>query len=187
MTETVMEFLTTRRINYTLILFFGIGVYAPFLHLHAGASQEGIFGFSWMSSFLNALALPTMALSSCLVLLVLRTIVHNEYRRTVFFMSMISMGLAVYHYAYVFLPIKKDFPVLAYYILLLVVAIGTVICFKFLTKGMLLAEGKLKRIIRSQFIFMFTETDEKGYVKEEMRDTFETRRNELVDKAVGND
>lgn len=41
--------------------------------------------------------------------------------------------------------------------------------------------------IRSLFSFIYTETDQKGYIKNELKDDYSKRRTELTDKAVGNE
>lgn len=124
-TEIVTGFLTTKNSLYLTGLSV-LTVLAPFLHLLASPSSSGYFGFSFMSSFLNALGLPISLISVSLLLMFLSRQIQNEYSSPFKLISILVLAVGCIYLLYVFIPMK-DFSTLFYYTMIAV--LGSALAF----------------------------------------------------------
>lgn len=91
-----------------------MALFSLFFHLLAKPGQAGLFGFRWMSSFLNALGLFLCVLSMGLLGLYYAKNSKSDYKAYFVFMSKSIVLLGVYYGFYTFLPIS-DYSNIVYY------------------------------------------------------------------------
>lgn len=111
--EIVTAYLTTKSSIYLTVLSL-LTVIAPFLHLFATPGVSGYFGFSYMSSFLNALGLPLMTISMSLLMLFSSDQFNNEYSNPFKGLSTIILFIGCFYLFYVFIPMS-DYSNFTYY------------------------------------------------------------------------
>ena len=112
-----------------LMVISGILLYAPFAHVnYLNDSTKGIFGFKLMVSFLFALALPLVLISSGLVIRFIGSYTPNHIKNFANTLSFLVTASGMFFLVWTFSEIK-DYTPLTYYstILLLSVAFTFVI------------------------------------------------------------
>ncbi len=186
-TGTVMGFQTTRssRINFYLMFLSVIAVLSPFLHvLYLTGDKEGVFGFTYMSSFLFSISLPIMAICSGLLLKFARNIVMDEFQKTFGLIANTFLLVGFFFLIYTFLPIN-DLSIYAYYGILLVLATVLTIIASHIHKTIIATEERLKKIISRLFDFIILETPRKHVSEEKQIDyviSYEKIINEIGDE-----
>ena len=127
-----------------------LAVGAPFLHLLAAPGQEGILGWKWMSSFLNALGWPISILAISVLMLRDASRVPQELHKPLKNRAYIIMGLGCYYLLYVCVgTFGVDYPIYIYYLAMLVFTIALVIVVTQINRVLLSIENQLKSVIRS--------------------------------------
>ncbi|CAM3487503.1 hypothetical protein [Aequorivita lipolytica] len=186
-TETVTGFLTLTnksKISVYLIAVAVLAVISPFLHvLYLIDDKEGIFGFSYMSSFMYSLSLPTMALCSGLLLKYVGTLLphFNLYFK---YISYSFLFVGIFFMVYTFVPMF-DFSTSIYFTGLLVVSVILTVASHYLHKAVLTTEERLKKIISKLFDFIILETPRKHVSEEKQIDyviSYEKIINEIGDE-----
>ena len=186
-TETVTGFLTLKnksKISIYLISLAVIAVLSPFLHVvYLIDDKEGIFGFSFMSSFMYSLSLPIMAICSGLLLkyagnLLTDLSIYFKYISNSF------LFVGIFFMVYTFIPMF-DFSTSVYLIGLLIVSVILTIASHYLHKAVLTTEERLKQIISKLFDFIILETPRKHVSEEKQIDyviSYEKIINEIGDE-----
>ncbi|MCB0468642.1 MAG: hypothetical protein KDC64_10615 [Aequorivita sp.] len=186
-TETVTGFLTLKnksKISIYLISLAVIAVLSPFLHVvYLIDDKEGIFGFSFMSSFMYSLSLPIMAICSGLLLkyagnLLTDLSIYFKYISNSF------LFVGIFFMVYTFIPMF-DFSTSVYLIGLLIVSVILTIASHYLHKAVLTTEERLKKIISKLFDFIILETPRKHVSEEKQIDyviSYEKIINEIGDE-----
>lgn len=169
MIGTVTVFLTTRnnRVNsffklknslYLTILSIVI-LYSLFLHLLAKTGQEGLFGFRWMSSFLNSLGLCLCVFSLGLLFLFKAKRDNSSYRPFYIFISKSVVFLGVFYGFYTFLPIS-DYENWQYFGMIGLYSIVLRFVLLKINTAIIHTEEKLKQKIRLLVDFIFKTRNE---------------------------
>lgn len=186
-TETVMGFLTIKnnsRISLYIIILAIIAVLSPFLHvLFLINDTEGIFGFTYMSSFLYSLSLPLMAICSGLLLKYASGQIAN-FKLFFKFISYSFLFVGIFFMIYTFLPIY-DFSTSVYFIGILIIAMILTVAIHYLHIAILTTEERLKKIISKLFDFIILETPQKHVSEERQIDyviSYEKIINEIGDE-----
>ncbi len=166
--ETVTGFLTTKNSLYTTVITI-LAVVAPFLHLLAKSGQPGLFGYKWMTSFLFALGWPITTICMGLLLYMASEHIEGEMRKGFALISTVIIGLGMYYLMYTLIPMDfmgiNDFPVIVYYLVLLLCSIAAIVAVRFLNKGIKFTEAKLKANVSRLIAFIingdkYIETEE---------------------------
>jgi ABC-type multidrug transport system fused ATPase/permease subunit len=171
-TGTVMGFLTlkkTNKVNVYLFFLAIVAVLSPFLHvLYLINDKEGIFGFTYMSSFMYSLSLPLMAICSGLLLKHLATQL-SELRQYLKYISNSFLFVGFFFLIYTFVPMF-DFSPSVYFISLLILSVILTIAAHYLNKAIITTEERLKKIISKLFDFIILETPRKHVSEEKQID-----------------
>lgn len=171
-TETVMGFQTIWRskINFYLIFLCIVAVLSPFLHvLYLTEDKEGIFGFTYMSSFMFSISLPLMAISSGLIFKFVKNIIIPDFKKIFGYMANTFLLVGFFFLIYTFAPMY-DLSIYAYYAILLAVAIALTVIANHVHKAILTTEQRLKNIISKLFDFIILETPRKHVSEEKQID-----------------
>lgn len=182
MTLIVMAFRTTKK-DSLKYLFTILGVLSPFMHLLALPGQEGILHWKWMSSFLNAFG---WALLPIFVGLVMFMDAVNKPQR---FRAFLVTSIGVYYVIYIFLPNGNnfDFTPTTYYITVAIFAMLlthlTVMCFRFDRSKL----NHYRHIIKRFVTFTHSETDSKGWIKEEFSYEHNKGRHEIANELISDE
>ncbi len=171
-TETVTEFWTTEnktKISFYLVFLAVTAVLSPFLHvIYLINDKEGIFGFAYMSSFMYALSLPLMAISSGLLL----KFTENQLSQFGVFFKYISnafLFVGIFFMIYTFLPIS-DFTTTVYFVSIFLLSVALTFAAHFLHRAIITTEQRLKKIISKLFDFIILETPRKHVSEEKQID-----------------
>ncbi|WP_272152149.1 hypothetical protein [Tenacibaculum aiptasiae] len=192
MTETVMEYLTTRNSIY-LTLITLIGCLAPFLHIFYGISDaKGLFGYKYMSSFLYAIGNRLCLLSAGLLLYIASSKINNEYRKIFKLISYMFLFVATFFIIHIIVPKKKlfgtpDFPTYYYWISMISLSLISGKLLLLIQKAVLYSEEKFKKIIRDLFDFILGDLEDEKMIKEEKINIYKEKSLTLLKKALDNE
>ena len=154
MTQTVTVFQTTKNSLYLIVLTI-IGISAPFWHLFATTGQKGILHWRWMSSFLNALGVPFLAICIGLLLKYASKMIPEHNFKFVFnTIGNVVVYIGGYYLLYVFIAIK-DFSNGVYFSFLALLSILLFFIIIYINKGALKSERKLRKALDSISRFAF--------------------------------
>lgn len=190
-----MGFLTEKNSIYLTILCL-LGITAPFWHVIYGIRDtEGMFGYRFMSSFLNSLGTRICILSSGLLLYFFSFQISNEYKKVARLISFITIYVGCYFLILIFLPKKtllnafgvKDFHQSFYYVSMFLISILSVVVFTKFQKIFLLSEERLKSIIRKLFNYILVEVRKGDMIKENELKRYNKRSAELVKNVLDNE
>ncbi|HLW30792.1 MAG TPA: hypothetical protein VKX40_00925 [Aequorivita sp.] len=157
------------RISFYIAFLAIVAVLSPFLHVfYLLNDTEGIFGFSYMSSFMYSLSLPAMAI--CAGLLFKYIAGQLDDMRAFFqYISTAFLFVGIFFMIYTFVPIT-DFSTTVYIGFLLVLSIILTIAANYLHQAVLTTEERLKNIISKLFDFIILETPRKHVSEEKQID-----------------
>tara|TARA_R110000823_G_scaffold227834_2_gene355139 strand:+ start:101979 stop:102578 length:600 start_codon:yes stop_codon:yes gene_type:complete len=185
-TETVTGFLIIKKtkISFYLIFLAIVAVLSPFLHIfYIFNDREGIFGFSYMSSFMYSLSLPLMAICSGLLLKFVAQQVL-EFRMFLIFISHSFLFVGIFFIIYTLVPLT-DFSTSIYFISLFILSVALTFAAHFLHRAIFTTEQRLKKIISKLFDFIILETPRKHVSEEKQIDyviSYEKIINEIGDE-----
>lgn len=180
----IADFLKTKGSLYILFLSLVI-VFMPYVHVRYNNTDiEGILGFKWMSSFLFALALPSVLVSAGLIIRFMSTKIDGAY--TIFFrlLSLITIASGGFFFAWTFYPMTGDFSSSTYYIVLSVFAIAFAYASRFIQRAFISSEEKLKTIIRLLLKSLYSDLEKQGLVNPEKMKDFKRYRLEVTNKVM---
>ncbi len=155
--ETVTGYLTATSSIYISFLAFTI-VLSPFLHLFVRFDQKGIFGFPYMTSFLFALALPLVMISSGLLLKFASSVVVAEYSKAFSLLSSVVLFVGLFYLLFTFYPMTKDFSLWIYIAVLLFSSSILFFFCRIIHKAVIYTEEKLKSNIKDLISYVFKHT-----------------------------
>jgi hypothetical protein len=173
-TETVTEFQTGEsnktKIHLYLTFLAAVAILSPFLHVfYLFNETEGIFGFSFMSSFLFAISLPLMAIATGLLLKFASTKLPTNLGFAFNYISNSLLFLGFFFLSYTFIPVI-DLPVIVYFSSVAILSIILTVCTHYFHKAILTTEQRLKKIISKLFDFIILETPRKHVSEEKQID-----------------
>lgn len=172
-TGIVMEYLTTwsqKSFNIYISLLCIVAVLSPFMHLiFLIEDKEGVFGYSYMSSFLFSLSLPLMSISSGLLLKFASVHISDMFKSSFKLIGNAFIFIGFFFLIYTFVPVY-DFTVEIYFGALLVLSVVLTILAHFLHKAAITTEERLKGIISKLFDFIILETPRKHVPEEKQID-----------------
>lgn len=186
--ETVMAFLTTKNSIYLTLLIF-IGCISPFVHIFYGVRDtEGIFGYKYMSSFLNAFGRINALLCAALFIKFTVSKITNEYKKIINIGANMFLYVASFFLINLFLPKKVlfgtvDFPPYFYWLSMFILSITSGIFLSTLQKAFLTTEENLKSIIRKLFRYIY---ESEADLKTETIEKHKLLRGELIKKTLDN-
>lgn len=190
-----MELMTTKNSVYILILAL-IGVTAPFWHIFYGIRDtEGLFGYRFMSSFLNSLGTRLCILCMGLMMLFFSKQIANEYKKSARVISLMTIYVGCYFLILIVFPKKtllntfgiRDFHRSFYYISMVALSIGSGYLFSLIQKAIIVTEEKLKQLIRSLFDFIFIDVQEEEMIKDSKKSLYHDKSVELLKNALDNE
>lgn len=192
MTGIVTGFLTTKSSIYLTFLVF-IGTTSRFIHVIFNVNDiKGIFGYSYMSSFLNALGINLSLLCSALFIKYLVSKVQEDIRSLVNLGANMYLYVACYFMINLFIPKKvlfgtPDFPWFYYWGSMLVLSVLSGRLFALIQNAILFSEEKLKSLIRDLFDFILLDVQENDMIKEEKKILYKDKSIELLKNALDNE
>ncbi|CAM1370559.1 conserved membrane hypothetical protein [Tenacibaculum litopenaei] len=195
MTGIVTGFLTTKNSIYLTTLSV-VGLTAPFWHIVYGIRDtEGIFGYRFMSSFLNSLGTRLCFLCLGLLLLFFSNQINNEFKKIGKGIAYGAIYVGCYFLILIFLPKKllltsfgiKDFHPLFYYLSMLGLCVLSGRLFALIQNAILFSEEKLKSLIRDLFDFILLDVQENDMIKEEKKLLYKDKSIELLKNALDNE
>ena len=151
---TVTEYLTTRS---SIVVFTLMGLFAPFIHLLVDQSAEGVFGWAYMTSFLNAIGWALLPLFLGISMMLEANTSDREYKTAKRIQAFLVVSVGVFYLAYTLIPIK-DFTDGQYYTMVSFIAVLGAFLMYFMSKAIKSTEEKLKAIIRHLFHFIIVDT-----------------------------
>lgn len=156
-TETVTVYLTRKSSIYVTLLVLCITVF-PFVH-NFTYGIEGVFGFTYMSSFLYALSLPVVLICAGLLLLLSKEVLFTNVAWVVMFSGFFYLVYTLQPY--------QDYPLWLYILVALTVSVfGCIIGYN-MHLLMVKTEKKLKHAIQLLISFCIKQynnaEDEKEY------------------------
>lgn len=167
----------------------GLVILARFMYIpyNGGNDLEGNFmGFKWLSSFLYSFGIE--------LAFVLTGVVINfstNFMEVTAGKVFRAFGWAVQFVGFFFLgwifiddSIFTESVEIAFSAGFAIGSVYLIILFSRFYRG---RYSRLVQIIRGLFSFIYTETDQKGFIKDHMRDDYAKRRIDLVDNAVKNE
>lgn len=186
-TETVTGFLTLKnksRVSIYLTTLTITAVLFPFLHVFFLLNdKEGIFGFTYMSSFMYSLSLPVMSICSGLLIKYVGAKLADL--KTYFkYISNSFLFIGIFFLVYTFVPMF-DFSASVYFVSLATLSIVLTIASHYLHKAVITTEERLKKIISKLFDFIILETPRKHVSEEKHIDyviSYEKIINEIGEK-----
>lgn len=190
MTGIVMVFQTIKKNSIyetTLIL---VGLVSLFVHIIYGINDaEGIFGYTYMSSFLNAAGRISFQLCTALYIKRLVYKVKDEYQSSVNMVANMCLFVASFFLINLIVPKKMlfgkpDFPPYYYWISMVALCIMSVFLLRLIDKSLATTEEKFKKAISKIFDFIFVETEDSGFIKEDKLQQYEKRTVEVVDETM---
>lgn len=190
-----MGFLTTKSSIYLTIITL-IGVTAPFWHVFYGIRDtEGLFGYRFMSSFLNSLGTRLSILCMGLLILFFSKHIVNEYKKAAKTIGLMTLYVGCYFLILIAIPKKillnsfgiKDFHPFFYYLSMTILSISSGFVFTLLQKAFIITEANLKFIIRELFDFLNFQVRKKGMIRDEYKEEFDNGVVELVKTALDNE
>lgn len=149
MTGIVTEYLTTKSSLYVTTLIF-IGCISPFIHIIYGVNDtKGIFGYTYMSSFLNAVGRINALLCASLFIKFAAKKVDNDYKRVINFGANMFLYVSCFFLVGLFLPKKVlfntlDLPRKYYWISMIFLSVSSGYFLSLFQKIFIYSEEKLK-------------------------------------------
>lgn len=194
MTETVTGFLTTKSSFYIGSLIF-IGCISPFIHVIYGVSDaKGYLGYTYMSSFLNAVGRINALLCAALFIKFAASKLEtsSEYKHAVNFGANMFLYVACFFVVNLFIPKKElfnkaDFPAYYYWISMVILSISTGVFLSIIQKAIIASEEKLKNIIRSLFDFVLGDLEDEQMIKEDKISVYKEKSLNLLKNALDNE
>lgn len=159
----VTGFLTTKSSLYITLVAL-IGVTGPFWHVVYGIRPtQGLFGYRFMSSFLNSLGSRLSILCAGLLILYFSQHLVKDYKKTAKFIGVMFSYVGIYFLILIVFPKKmllntfgiKDFHRSFYYISMAGLTVSAGFVFFFMQRTILNVERKLKNKIRILVDFIF--------------------------------
>ncbi len=154
--------------------------------------MKGIFGYTYMSSFLNALGINICILCAALLIKLAAKKSTSDLKITFNFGANMFLYVATYFMINLFIPKKDlfgtpDFPPYYYWVSMLALSIASARFLLLLQRAMILSEQKLKLIIRNLFDFIFQEVDDENMIKEDKKDIYQEKSVKLLKSAIDNE
>lgn len=144
----------------------------PYVHVRYNSTDiEGVLGFKWMSSFLFALALPSVLVSGGLIIRFLATKLDNEFSNYFKLLSFMVIASGGFFFAWTFYPMTDDFSSITYYLILLTFAVGLALASKHIQNAFLASEEFTKIKIQIAISFILKNKDKLN--ENEMLNTLE--------------
>lgn len=160
-------------------------LFMPYVHVFYNSSdKEGILGFKWMSSFLFALALPSVLVSTGLIIRFLSSKLNNQFTQYFKIISFMIIGSGGFFFAWTFYPMTKDFKPTTYYSILVAFAIGLSLSARYIQNAFIVSEIKFKKIIDLFFKYVYEDLEDKDLINPEKYDDFRASRIKLTENAV---
>ena len=167
-----------------VIVLSAILIYMPYAHVkYSPTDIEGIFGFKWMSSFLFALALPSVLIASGLLLNYLTIYLDSVIVPFVKLLSFLTLASGCFFMAWTFYTTPDDFEPSTYYSALIALSFGFLVLTSLIQKAFIYSEEKLKQKIRILFTFIYS-LNTTNVIKEEKEEEFAISRIEVTDKVI---
>ncbi|WP_299836104.1 hypothetical protein [uncultured Tenacibaculum sp.] len=193
MTEIVTGFLTAK--NSTIYIFFLIflGSIARFVHVIFNVNDmEGLFGYRYMSSFLNALGINVSLLCSALLIKLAANKITTDLKQSINLAANMFLYVACYFMINLFIPKKQlfgtpDFPPYYYWCSMLVLSILSGRVLILFQKAIIFSEQKLKAIVRNLFDFILGDLEDEDMIKEDKKTLYKEKRVELLKNALDNE
>lgn len=192
MIETVTAFLTTKNSIYISLLVF-FGSISRFIHVIFNVNdQEGIFGYTYMSSFLNALGINIALLCSALVIKLAASKSTSEMKPSLNLAAHMYLYVACYFMVNLFIEEKylfgtPDFPPYYYWGSMIFLSVLSGRFMMLFQKAALKSEERLQKIIKGLFDFILDETIEEGMIKKEKEYTYKKKSVKLLKNALDNE
>lgn len=155
-TKTAMESQITRN-SICLFIISVIGLTAPFWHSFYGVStNEGVFGYKYMSSFLYALGHPVFAICMGMLMLFAAKQLTLNFSKPFRLISFLMLGVGCYQLLAVLVSKKmllhlfgvRDFANWVYYLVMVVIALFVVVLVQQIQFAIFSIERVLKVKIR---------------------------------------
>lgn len=157
----------------------------PYIHVrYNGSDVEGVLGFKWMSSFLFALALPCVLVSSGLIIRFLATQNNNAFSYYFKVLSSLIITSGGFFFAWTFYSMTDDFSATTYYPILLFFAFGLAFIAKYIEKAFLSSEDKLKRIITVLLKSLYEDLEAKNLINPWKDKDFKKYRIDVTNKIT---
>ncbi len=186
MTGTVTAYLTTKSSSIYVTFLIFVGCISRFIHvIYNTDDQKGIFGYAYMSSFLNALGI-----NLCIICLALFTKFFasksKENMRLINFGANMFMYVGCFFMINLFIPKKQlfgtpDYPSYFYWVSMLILSIFSAKFFFLIQKGFLISEQKLKTFI-SNLIALIGDIRTNHYYKLNKKATQKKLQKNDIDK-----
>lgn len=171
-----MAFLTTKSSIYVTLLV-TIGCISPFVHIFYGISdEEGLFGYRYMSSFLNAVGRVNALLCAALFIKFAASKITTEYKSLVNFGANMFLFVASFFMLAVFIPKKQlfgtaDFPPYYYWLSMIGLSFASAQFFNGIQRVIIITEDKLKKHIRKLNSYLWSKVKSKELNEIEVFDT----------------
>lgn len=180
MTGIVTAFPT---IKSNQIILTALAVFSPFLHLFAPNGQEGVFGWKFMSSFLDAIGWALFAFFLGLSLLFEATSRIDSFKSVYIIRAMIVIWVGVFYIAYAIIPIK-DFTNFQYYTSLTLIAVGVSMFSYGFVKAKKWVDHKLREVIRNLYHRLLVELPNEGFIKETKLNEYHNDNQKLINNTA---
>lgn len=162
-------------------------VLIAYIHIpYNNSDVEGILGFTWMTSFLFALALPLTQISSGLIIKFMAEKIEGGYKLFFKGLSNLLLFTGFFFLIWTLAPneIKEYFIDEYYYLMVVLLSIGLSKLSNYLHNAVIKFEKELQNNIRLLFTFIYT-LDIKKHVKEQYQKMIAIDRIEVTDKVHG--
>ena len=192
-TGIVTEFLTAKNSTIYIFTLIFLGSIARFIHVIFNVNDmEGIFGYRYMSSFLNALGINISLLCSALLLKLAASKIVNELKYSFNLAANMYLYVACYFMINLFIPKKQlfgtpDFPPYYYWLSMLVLSVFSGRVLLLFQRGLIFSEQKLKAIIRDLFDFILGDLEDEDMIKEDKKPLYKKKSVELLKNALDNE
>lgn len=181
LTAIVTEFQTIWKNSSLYIFVLGIfGSASPFFYFMVPADMEGAFGYTYMASLLWALTVPIMAISYGLLIHTLSLKTPPSFRPPFKILSYTILSVGVFYLIFLFLPVRKNSPVLLHLSGIALASIVLVIMMFKLNRIAVKLDDKLALVTRRLFEFIITEVLQKKYVSQDKRKEYVQDTDKLI-------
>lgn len=179
--ETATAYLTAKNSIYITLVAFG-ALLSPFTNLlYYGSTEKGIFGFTYMSSFLFAIGYPLMAFFFGLLLRIAAKQIESEIKTVFKIVSRAIIFTACFYIYWAIMPMN-ELPAWQYYTIGIICAIVSGKVSLLAHRFFMDAEEKLKSGIRRLFKFIIT--DSVPFINPESFDEYCTSYEKVIDEIV---
>ncbi|TDQ22782.1 hypothetical protein [Tenacibaculum caenipelagi] len=154
--------------------------------------MKGILGYTFMSSFLNALGINIALLCSALLIKLAASKLSHEMKSSFNLAANMFLYVACYFMVNLFIEEKyifgtPDFPPYYYWLSMLFLSVLSGNFLLLFQKAILKSEEKLQKIIKGLFDFILEDAIEEDMIKDEKKDAYHKKSVKLLKNALDNE